>query len=54
MTFFEKSVIIKYEEIKWWLDVIYALIGCLIIIGFLGFKLSKKVKIDNERLEKVK
>jgi hypothetical protein len=34
--------------------VIYALIGCLIIIGFLGFKLSKKIKIDNERLDSIK
>ncbi len=32
--------------------MIYALIGCLVIIGFLGFKLSKKVKIDNSRLDK--
>ena len=31
--------------------MIYALIGCLIIIGFLGFKLSKKIKIDRHELE---
>ena len=33
--------------------MIYALIGCLIIIGFLGYKLSKKIKIDNKKLEKL-
>lgn len=31
--------------------MIYALIGCLIIIGFLGFKLSQKQKIDKEVLD---
>ena len=30
--------------------MIYALIGCLIIIGFLGFKLSQKQKIDKTEL----
>ena len=34
--------------------MIYALIGCLIIIGFLGYKLSKKVQLDNEKLDKLK
>lgn len=34
--------------------MIYALIGCLIIIGFLGYKLTKKIQIDNEILEKAK
>ena len=32
--------------------MIYALIGCLIIIGFLGFKLFQKQKIDKQVLEK--
>lgn len=32
--------------------MIYALIGCLIIIGFLGFKLFQKQKIDKHELEK--
>lgn len=31
--------------------MIYALIGCLIIIGFLGFKLFQKQKIDKHELE---
>lgn len=31
--------------------MIYALIGCLIIIGFLGFKLFQKQKIDKSKLE---
>ena len=31
--------------------MIYALIGCVIIIGFLGFKLYQKQKIDKEVLE---
>ena len=31
--------------------MLYALIGCLIIIGFLGFKLSQKQKIDKEVLD---
>lgn len=31
--------------------MIYALIGCLIIIGFLGFKLFQKQKIDKSALE---
>ena len=31
--------------------MIFALIGCLIIIGFLGFKLSQKQKIDKEVLD---
>ena len=31
--------------------MIYALIGCLIIIGFLGFKLFQKQKIDKTNLE---
>ena len=32
--------------------MIYALIGCLIIIGFLGFKLFQKQKIDRQILKK--
>lgn len=31
--------------------MIYVLIGCLIIIGFLGFKLFQKQKIDKEELQ---
>ena len=31
--------------------MIYALIGCLIIIGFLGFKLFQKQKIDKQVLD---
>ena len=31
--------------------MIYALIGCLIIIGFLGFKLFQKQKIDRQELQ---
>ena len=31
--------------------MIYVIIGCLIIIGFLGFKLSQKQKIDKEVLD---
>ena len=31
--------------------MIYALIGCLIVIGFLGYKLLQKQKIDKEELE---
>ena len=31
--------------------MIYALVGCLIIIGFLGFKLFQKQKIDKEVLD---
>ena len=31
--------------------MIYALIGCLIIIGFLGYKLSKKQVLDTQALE---
>ena len=34
--------------------MLYGLIGCFIIIGFLIYKLSKKVQLDNERLDKVK
>ena len=34
--------------------MIYALIGCLIIIGFLGFKLYKKQKIDKTALNNYK
>ena len=32
--------------------MIYAIIGCLIIIGFLGYKLYQKQKIDRSELEK--
>lgn len=34
--------------------MIYALIGCLIIIGFLGFKLFLKQKLDKSELENLK
>ena len=34
--------------------MLYIILILLIIIGFLGFKLSKKLKIDNEQLEKAK
>ena len=34
--------------------MIYALIGCLVIIGFLGFKLSQKQKIDKTALNNYK
>ena len=34
--------------------MIYALIGCLIVIGFLGFKLSQKQKIDKTELNNYK
>ena len=34
--------------------MIYALIGCLIIIGFLGFKLYKKQEIDRTALNNYK
>jgi hypothetical protein len=34
--------------------VIYALIGCLIIIGFLGIKLYKKQEIDRTALNNYK
>ena len=33
--------------------MLYALIGCLIIIGFLGYKLSKKQKLDTEQRQKL-
>ena len=33
--------------------MIYALIGCLIIIGFLGYKLNKKQKLDTEQKQKL-
>lgn len=32
--------------------MLYGLIGCFIIIGFLAYKLSKKVKLDNEKIDK--
>jgi hypothetical protein len=34
--------------------VIFALIGCLIIIGFLGFKLYQKQKLDKTALNNYK
>lgn len=34
--------------------MIYALIGCLIIIGFLGFKLYQKQKLDTSERDKLK
>ena len=34
--------------------MLYIILILLIIVGFLGFKLSKKLKIDNEQLERVK
>ena len=34
--------------------MLYLLIGCLIIIGFLTYKLYKKVEIDNERIYRAK
>jgi hypothetical protein len=33
--------------------VIYALIGCLIIIGFLGFKLYRKQVLDTKERDKL-
>ena len=34
------------------IKLIYAIIGCLIIIGFLVYKLYQKQKIDKSELEK--
>lgn len=50
MTISEKSVIIKHKEVSGDL-MIYFLIVCLIIIGFLWYKLSQKQEIDRTALD---